>query len=64
MAFHLKRNSILKSAVGTVYYTGNRQWSNLFSERKQYDTKSEVEALMVNTDGKNGGWTGSLIVEE
>ncbi len=64
MAFHLKRDSIIPTGIGTVYYKDNRQWSNLFSERKQYDTKSEVESLIVNTDGKNGSWTGSVIVEE
>ena len=57
MATILKRTS--KLAGVPVYYTGNRRWTDDRSEALEM-TSSEADALMVNTDGKNGGWTGVI----
>ena len=57
MATILKRTAQLSGV--TVYYTGNRRWTDDRSEALEM-TSSEVDALMVNTDGKNGGWTGVI----
>jgi len=53
MATILKRTAQLTDV--TVYYTGNRRWTDDRSEALEM-TSSEADALMVNTDGKNGGW--------
>ena len=55
MATIIKKSS--KLAGITVYYGGNR-WSDSSSDALEM-TSDEADALMVNTDGKNGGWTGA-----
>ena len=57
MATILKRTSKLTDII--VYYVGNRRWTDDRSEAIEM-TSSEVDALMVNNDGKNGGWTGAI----
>ena len=34
------------------------------SNKKVYATKSTADSKIVNTDGKNGGWTGATVVSE
>ena len=57
MATILKRTSKLTDVI--VYYVGNRRWTDDRSEALEM-TSSEADALMVNPDGKNGGWTGVI----
>jgi hypothetical protein len=61
MAYHIKKPSLINSSVN-VYYTGNRRWTDDFSERKVYS--SDPSSDMTNSDGKNGGWTGATVVSE
>ena len=63
MAFYIKKQSILMDSK-TVYYTGDSKWSESYSERKSYVSESDANAQIANPDGKNGGFTGSTIVEE
>ena len=53
MATIIKKSS--KLAGITVYYAGGNRWSDSSSDALEM-TSSEADALMVNTDGKNGGW--------
>jgi len=63
MAFHIQRPSAIQ--VGkTVYYTGNRIWSDDPSEKKTWASATTPTNMMVNTDGTNGGWEGATVVEE
>ena len=48
----------------TVYYTGNSKWSEALSEKKSYISEAAAKAEIANPDGKNGGFTGSTVVEE
>ena len=48
----------------TVYYTGDMKWSEAQSERKSYVSESDAKSQIANPYGKNGGFTGSTIVEE
>ena len=57
MATILKKTSKLSGVP--VYYVGNRRWADDRSEALEM-TSSEADALMVNPDGKNGGWTGVI----
>ena len=61
MAYHIKKPSLINSSIN-VYYTGNRRWTDDFSERKVY--ASDPSSDMTNSDGKNGGWTGATVVSE
>lgn len=63
MPYHIKKQSILDSSI-TLYYAGNRRWCDDFSERQQFAKESDATGLMVNPDGKNGGWTGASVVSE
>ena len=57
MATIIKKSSILAGI--TAYYAGGNRWSDNSSDALEM-TSSEADALMVNTDGKNGGWTGAV----
>jgi len=48
----------------TVYWTGGVHWSDDSSKKKTYVNKATADAKLVNTDGKNGGWTGATVVSE
>ena len=63
MAYHIKKQSVLLDSK-TVYYKGDSKWSDVYADRKSYSTKSSADAEIVNTDGKNGGFTGSTVVTE
>lgn len=63
MAFYIKKPSVMVPGK-TVYYTGNNSWSEDASDKKTWSTSTTPTNLMVNTDGKNGGWTGATVVEE
>jgi len=61
MAFHIKKPSTLIAEV-TVYYKDDNRWTDIFDDRKTYDT--DPSALLVNEDGTNGGFTGAIVVDE
>ena len=57
MAILIKKPSALGS--DTVYYTGGTRWSDDRSEAQSFDNVDAANAVMVNNDGTNGGWTGA-----
>ena len=57
MAILIKKPSALGS--DTVYYTGGTRWSDDRSEAQSFVDETTANAVMVNTDGTNGGWTGA-----
>ena len=63
MPYHIKKNSVLINSK-TVYYTGDSKWSEALSERKSYVSEAAAKSQIANPDGKNGGFTGSTVVEE
>ena len=63
MAYHIKKQSVLLDSK-TVYYKGDSTWTDTYADRKSYSTKSSADAEIGNTDGKNGGITGSTVVTE
>ena len=63
MAYHIKKSSALDSSK-TVYFKGNSTWSDDYSSRKTYSSKSDADAQIANPDGKNGGFKGSTVVSE
>ena len=64
MAYHIKKNSVLLGSSKPVYYKGDATWTDTYTDRKSYSTKSAADAEIVNPDGKNGGFTGSSVVTE
>ena len=59
MAKLIKKSSALGS--DTVYYTGGNLWSDDRSDAKSFANKAAADAVMVNTDGTNGGWSGAVV---
>ena len=52
MPFHIKKTSILGSAIptdGGEYYSGNNSWSNEYSKRKIYANKADADAQAATT---------------
>ena len=58
MPFHLKRTNVLDPNK-TVYYVGGVHFSDDFSKRKTYTTKSYLEKLK-----ENKGFSSCVVVEE
>tara|TARA_B100002019_G_scaffold171826_1_gene148518 strand:- start:148 stop:336 length:189 start_codon:yes stop_codon:yes gene_type:complete len=57
MAHLIKKPSAL--GTDTVYYAGGTRWSDNRSEAQSFVDEAAANAVMVNTDGTNGGWTGA-----
>ena len=62
MATIIKKPSALGSK--TVYYVGGNLWSDDRTEAQSFADESAANAIMVNTDGTNGGWTGATVENE
>ncbi len=63
MAYHIKKPSVINPSI-EVYYCGGTRWSDDYSQRTSFASESAANAKLVNTDGKNGGWTGATVVSE
>ena len=61
MAYYIKKPGILVS--GDVYYKGDSIWTQDSSEKATY-TQSAANAMIANSDGKNGGFSGATVVSE
>ena len=61
MPYHIKRTCAIDSNV-TVYYEGGIEWGDDYSKRKVYS--SNPTSVIANSDGKNGGFHGAVIVSE
>ena len=57
MAHLIKKPSAL--GTDTVYYVGGTRWSDNRSEAQSFVDEAAANAVMVNNDGTNGGWTGA-----
>ncbi len=57
MAHLIKKPSAL--GTNTVYYVGGTRWSDNRSEAQSFVDEAAANAVMENTDGTNGGWTGA-----
>ena len=65
MPFHIKKLGLpLNAGIGDVYYTGGLLWDQDYSKRKVYSAKSTADARIVNTNGRNGGFTNATVVAE
>ena len=60
--YHIKKKASLTE--NDIYYTGDVNWSDEYTQRKKYTSKASVEAVLVNTDGTNGGFNFASWVKE
>ena len=63
MAYHIKKPRLLEPN-NFVYWEGGDRWTDDFSKRKTYVNKGTADAKIENTDGKNGAFATSTVVEE
>ena len=63
MAYYLQKPSLVDSNI-VVYYAGNSRWTDDASQKTTFATEDEVNSLMYNPEGKNGGWSNVTIVSE
>ena len=63
MKYYIKKPSLVDSNI-TVYYIGNKTWSDDESQKIVFTNESEALTIMENSDGRNGGWKDATIVSE
>ena len=63
MPYHIKKPRIIETSK-FVYWEGGNAWTDDFSKRKTYVNKGTADNKILNTDGKNGGFKNSVVVEE
>jgi len=63
MPYHIKKTFPLEPNT-ILYFEGGNRWSDDYSKRKTYVNKGTADNKIKNDDGKNGGFTGSTVVEE
>ena len=51
MVWHIKKTSIMGSPVGTVYYKGNKRWTETYADRAT--TLLKQKQKQKSTYGKN-----------
>ena len=61
--YHIEKSSTI-DANTTVYYVGDKRWSDDYSQRAIFTSSSAANSLMNNPDGTNGGWNGSSVIKE
>ena len=60
--YHIKKKASLTD--DDIYFVGGVNWTDDYSKRKKYTSKASVEAVLVNTDGTNGGFNFASYVKE
>ena len=63
MAYYLTRPCAIQPNK-TLYYKGFGCWSDRSEYKKLYDSRAELDSMMDNPDGTNGGWRNATVVEE
>jgi len=62
--YHIKRPSRINTSQDTYYTGADGQWTDDYSQRRQYTNKATTEAMLNNPDGTNGGWVGASVITE
>ena len=44
MVWHIKKTSIMGSPVGTVYYKGDKRWTDNYDDRATYSSQKNAKA--------------------
>ena len=77
MPYHIKKTSILGSAIptdGNEYYAGDNHWTNEYDKRKIYENEADANAQKETTETKITGnksytyqpswWKNAVVVSE
>ena len=60
--YHIKKKASLTD--DDIYFTGGVSWSDDYAKRQRWTSKASVEAVLVNTDGTNGGMSNASWIKE
>tara|TARA_Y100001970_G_scaffold114496_1_gene142825 strand:- start:132 stop:323 length:192 start_codon:yes stop_codon:yes gene_type:complete len=63
MPYHITKPCVLDSSI-TLYYQGGTRWTDEYSKRNLYNTKSGADKRADNSSGENGGFKYATVVEE
>ena len=44
MVWHIKKTSIMGSPIGTVYYKGDKRWTETYADRATYTSQAKAKA--------------------
>ena len=44
MVWHIKKTSMMGAAVGTVYYKGDKRWTEIYADRATYTSQAKAKA--------------------
>ena len=57
MVWHIKKTSMMGSAVGTVYYKGDNSWTEIFDNRVTFTSQAKAKAVNYIWEKKaTAGW--------
>ena len=64
MAWHIKKTSVMGAGVGTVYYKGDKRWTETYANRKTYTSQAKAKAEEFIWEKKvTAGWDVTAVNE-
>ena len=65
MAWHIKKTSVMgNDAVGTVYYKGDKRWTETYADRVTYTSQAKAKAEDYIWEKKTtAGWDVTAVNE-
>ena len=64
MVWHIKKTSMMGAGVGTVYYKGNKRWTETFADRITYTSQAKAKAEDYIWEKKTtAGWDVTAVNE-
>ena len=64
MVWHITKTSALGSAVGTVYYKGDKRWTETYADRATYSSQAKAKAESYIWEKKvTAGWDTTAVNE-
>ena len=64
MVWHIKKTSMMGTGVGTVYYKGDKRWTETYADRATYTSQAKAKAEDYIWDKKTtNGWDVTAVNE-
>ena len=64
MVWHIKKTSMMGASVGTVYYKGDKRWTETYADRTTYTSQAKAKAETYIWEKKTtAGWDVTAVNE-
>ena len=65
MVWHIKKTSMMGAGVGTVYYKGDKRWTETYADRATYTSqaKSKKQKITSGRRKTTAGWDVTAVNE-